>query len=335
MKNEIGTMDRMRMRHDARAFLILAAVTAALFALGACGLLSSNTMRYLLQIFLYIALGEAWNLLSGFAGMTSLGQQLYVGLAGYSLAVVTTLWHRPLLTGLLAGALVSVLIALLLSRLLFRLQGMYFAIAGWVAAEAAEKLFLNWGFVGRGSGMTVQLPVYPTVDKIYLLALLVCAGSVGISLLILRLKLGLGLLAMRDDPVAAATVGVNLAWSRLAVYLTAALITALAGGVFFLNKGTIYPDSGFSIGWTVSVVFICIVGGTGTVLGPVVGSAVYVLLREYLAHYPGWSNIFLGLVTVVMILFLPEGIVSAAGRLLHRAGRKAAGEREHSDDTSR
>ena len=284
---------------------------ALLFATGTSGLLSSNTRRYLLQIFLYIALGEAWNLLSGFAGMTSLGQQLFVGFAGYSLAVMTGVFQRSLLLGLLTGAAVSALAALLLAPVLFRMRGMYFAIATWVAAEAMEKVFLNWKFVNQGGGMTVRLNPYPGTALIYGLALAVCCFAMLSVFLLMRTKLGLGLLAMRDDPVASATIGVNLTRNRLIVYVLAAVLTALAGGVFFLNKGVIYPESGFSVSWTVSCVFICIIGGSGTMIGPVVGAVLYVLLREYLAHYPGWSNIMLGTITLLVILFLPKGILGS------------------------
>ena len=284
--------------------------TAAVFyVLGLSNLLSSNVMRYLLQIFLYIALGEAWNLLSGFAGMTSLGQQLYVGLAGYALTVMTSILRKNLVLGISAGAAAAVVVAFFLSLMLFRMRGMYFAIGTWVAAEAAEKVFLNWKFVGQGSGMTVRLSPYPNVGQIYLLALTVCLFSVALICLILRSKLGWALLAMRDDPSAAATIGVNLRQTRLFVYMIGALISSLAGSIFFLNKGTIYPDSGFSSGWTVSSVFICIIGGTGTITGPIAGSVIYVLLREILAHYPGWSNILLGLITLLVIFFLPDGVV--------------------------
>lgn len=283
---------------------------AVIFAiLGLTGLLPSNAMRYLLQIFLYIALGEAWNLLSGYAGMTSLGQQLYVGLAGYAAAVMTSIYRQNLFIGILAGAFVSLLTALLLSQMLFRMRGMYFAIGTWVAAAAAEKLFLNWKFVGQGSGMTIRLTPYPTVREIYFLSLAVCVISLALVYFTLRSKLGLELLSMRDDPVAASTIGINLSRCRLVVYLLAAFITSLSGSVFFLNKGVIYPDSGFSTGWTVSAVFICIIGGTGTITGPVAGAVLYVLLREILAHYPGWSNILLGLITLLVIFFLPEGII--------------------------
>lgn len=295
------------------AVLVPALVCAAL---ATTGVLTSNVKRYLLQIFLYIALGEAWNLLSGFAGMTSLGQQLYVGLAGYAVAVVTSTYDGPLAMGLAAGALIAVLVALLLSQALFRMEGMYLAIGTWVAAEAMEKVFLNWRFVNQGSGMNVKLSPYPTVDQLYLIALAVACVSVVVVCAMLRSKLGLGLMAMRDDPVAAASIGISLSRNRLVVYLVAALLTALAGGVFFLNKGTIYPESGFSVGWTVSCVFICIIGGSGTVLGPVAGSVLYVLLEEYLAHYPGWSNIMMGLITLLVIFFLPNGIVGTLQKVL-------------------
>lgn len=304
----------MKHRKNRLLAAALAALVAALYVLGAMKVFSTNAMRYLLQIYLYIALGQAWNLLSGFSGMTSLGQQLYVGLAGYAVAVVTATCKGPLWLGVAAGAAVAMAGALLMSRVLFRMQGMYFAIATWVAAEAMEKVFLNWKFVNQGSGMTVKLSPYPKTNQVYLMALAVCVVSILIVCLVLRSRMGLGLMAMRDDPGAAAVTGISLSRMKLAVYVLAALISALAGAVFFVNKGTIYPDSGFSSGWTVSAVFICIIGGTGTVAGPVAGAVLYVLLREFLAHYPGWSNIMLGLITLLVIFFLPNGIVGAIQR---------------------
>ena len=116
-------------------------------------------------------------------------------------------------------------------------------------------------------------------------------------------------MAMRDDVQAAETSGVNVKKCKREVYIIAAFFTAIAGSLFFLNKGTIYPESGFDIGWTISMVFIVIIGGSGTIEGPVAGAVVYVLLSEFLARYPGWSNIILGTVAIIMILFCPQGIV--------------------------
>lgn len=282
---------------------------ALMFILGLFNCIPLNVMRYLLQIFLYTALGEAWNLLSGYADMTSLGQQLYVGITGYAIAVTSSTYHGSFWLGLIIGLLAAEAAALLLSRVLFRMRGMFFSIATWIATEAAEKIFLNWKFVGQGSGMTIHLKPYPGIKQIYLLSLAVCFVSVLSVYILLRTRRGLALLAIRDDSTAAETVGINLDRSCLVVYLIAALLSALAGGIFFLNKGTIYPDSGFSISWTISAVFICVIGGTGTIAGPASGALIYVILREYLAHYPGWSNIMLGLICLLVIFFLPDGII--------------------------
>lgn len=273
------------------------------------GILSNNAMRYMLQIFLYITVGEMWNLMSGYAGMTSLGQQAFIGLAGYSAAVVTTVYKLHYSIGLAVGAVVSLCIAALLALLLLHMKGMYFAIATWVSAEALGTFFTSWKYVNQGAGMSITIVPYPRVGELYPIALTLCAIALISTVLLLRSRLGLGLTAMRDDTSAAASLGVNVGRNKLIVYLIAALFTSLAGAVFFINKGTIYPDSGFSISWTISVVFIVIIGGVGTVEGPVVGSVVYVLLYEYLAHYPGWSNIILGVFSILVILFMPNGIV--------------------------
>ncbi len=287
--------------------------------LGWTGALSNNAMRYLLRIFLYITLGEMWNLTSGFAGMTSLGQQLFIGLAGYSVAVATTVYRLNYFFGIAVGAAVSLAAALLLAVLLLHMRGMYFAIATWIAAEAAGTFFSGWKYVGRGAGMNITISNYPQTGELYLLALVLCGAALIVTYLLLKSRVGLGLTAMRDDITAAASVGVDIGRSKLIVFLIAALFTSLAGAVFFINKGTIYPNSGFDIGWTISMVFIVIIGGAGTFEGPIVGAVVYVLLYEYLAHFPGWSNIILGAISILVILFMPKGIVGFAKELLRKA----------------
>lgn len=283
------------------------------------GLLSANAMRYMLQIFLYITVGEMWNLMSGYAGMTSLGQQAFIGLAGYSTAVVTTVYKLHYSIGLAVGAVVCLCAAALLALLLLHMKGMYFAIATWVAAEALGTFFTGWKYVNQGAGMNITISPYPRVADLYPIALILCGIALVSTILLLRSRLGLGLTAMRDDASAAASLGVNVARNKFIVYLIAAFFTSLAGAVFFINKGTIYPDSGFNISWTISAVFIVIIGGAGTVEGPIVGSVVYVLLYEYLAHYPGWSNIILGVFSILVILFMPKGIVgfvkASAGKI--------------------
>ncbi len=303
VKRNVRVLDSLPM------LIVCIAVVAALYVACLTGLASNNAMRYMIQIFLYMTMGEMWNLLSGFTGMTSLGQQLYVGLAGYSVAVATTKLQLSLGIGLALGVAVSVVIALLLSLVLFRMQGMYFSIATWVVAEAFEKLFLSWKYVEQGSGMTIRVVPYPKISEICAASLTLCVVAVAVVYLLLRTRVGLGLTAMRDDITAASAVGVNIFAGKLLVYVIAAAFIAVAAGIFFVNKGIVYPESGFGIGWTVSMIFIVTIGGSGTVSGPIVGAAIYVFLQEFLAHYPGWSNIILGAITILVIFFLPKGIM--------------------------
>lgn len=297
--------------------IICAVIVAFLYIAGVSNIFSSNIMRYLLKIFLYITLGEMWNLLSGFTGMTSLGQQAYIGMAGYTVAVVTSTFNMSLGVGVLLGTIIGTVISFGLSFILFRMRGMYFAIATWVVAEALCVWFKSWKFVNMGGGMTISAKPYPKTPAIYLMALTVCVVSLIVVYVLLRTKTGLGLTAMRDDTDAASSVGVNIFKSKLLVYVIAALFCSLAGAIFFINKGTIYPDSGFDIGWTVAVVFIVIVGGIGTVAGPMVGAVIYVILDEFLAHYAGWSNIILGAIAILVIIFLPDGIMGTLQKKLN------------------
>ena len=298
-------------------WIICAVVIVVFYALGFSGVLSNNNMRYLFKIFLYITMGSMWNLMSGFTGMTSLGQQVFVGIAGYSVAVMTTTYKMPFWSGLLAGAVITVIFALLLSFVLFRMSGMYFAVATWLVAEAVSTWFTNWKYVNQGGGMTVKTSEIPKMGSLYLMALTLCIIAVAVIFLLLRTKTGLGLTAMRDDADAASSVGVNIFKSKLLCYIICSLFIALAGGLFFLNKGSVLPSSAFGIDWTVSMVFIVIIGGIGTVSGPILGSVIYVLLDEFLSHYPGWSNIILGAIAILVIIFLPDGIMGTLQKKLH------------------
>ena len=303
---------------DSPPMLIICIVVVVALYIGCfTGLISNKTMRYLTPIFLYITLGEMWNLLSGYAGMTSLGQQLYIGLAGYSVAMMTSpLFGLPLFPAILLSAGICVVVSLFMSLILFRLEGMYFSIATLVSSEAFCMLFLAWKFVGQGAGLTIQISPYPTTREICILALTICVLALALMYILLRTRIGLGLTAMRDDITSAASIGVNIFSHKLVVYVIAALFIALSGGIFVVNNQTIYPETGFGISWTISMVFIAIIGGTGTMSGPIVGAIIYVFLDEQLAHYQGWSNIILGVITILVIIFLPNGIMGTLQKKL-------------------
>ena len=276
----------------------------------------NNARRVLIQIFLYCAMASMWNLMSGFTGMTSLGQQSFIGVAGYTMAVVTATFGLSFGLGLLVGGVIGAVLALVLSLILFRMRGMYFAVATWVIAEAIKTFFTSWGFVNKGGGMSVS--GRPDRTVIYLMSLALCVAALVVIYLLLKSRIGLGLTAMRDDADAASSVGVNIFRSKLLCFVICGLFTALGGGLYYLNNVSIYPTSGFSISWTVALVFIVIIGGIGTMAGPIVGTIIYVLLDEVLAKLPsGWPNIVLGLIAILVILFLPDGIVGTLQKKLH------------------
>ena len=176
--NKISTSRHHSRVLDSLPLLIVCCViVAVLYGICISGIATNNVMRYMIQIFLYIILGEMWNLLSGYAGMTSLGQQLYIGLSGYAVAVVTSTFKLPLGTGIIIAVIVCTVIALLMSIILFRMEGMYFSIATWVVAEMFSTFFFSWKFVGQGSGMTIRVSPYPRMLDICILSLTFCVAA--------------------------------------------------------------------------------------------------------------------------------------------------------------
>ena len=142
-------------------------IVALLYILGGT-LFSSNTLRYLLKILLYCTIGSMWNLLSGFTGMTSLGQQSFIGVSGYALCVITATYGLSYGLGLFVGAVVGGVLSLGLAIILFRMRGMYFAVATWVIAEALRVFFTSWTYVNQGGGMTVAARTIPNyTDNIF------------------------------------------------------------------------------------------------------------------------------------------------------------------------
>ena len=318
MKENTATLHKPVKILDGIPMLIICAVVfVVLLILGMTKTFSNNTMRYLFKIFLYITMGSMWNLMSGFTGMTSLGQQVFVGIAGYSVAVMTSTYKMSMWMGLLVGAVVGVVFAFILSFVLFRMRGMYFAVATWLIAEAVKLWFNSWPFVKQGAGMTIAVKQIPKIRELYMYALILCVIALVVIYALLRTKTGLGLTAMRDDADASSSVGVNIFKSKLLCYLICSLFIALAGGLFALQKGSVLPSSSFGIDWTVAMVFIVILGGVGTMAGPILGGIIYVILSEFLAHFPGWSNIILGAIAILVIIFLPDGIIGTLQKKLN------------------
>jgi branched-chain amino acid transport system permease protein len=269
--------------------------------------------QYTILIFtlfgVYLALAQMWNLLAGYTGLISLGQQIFVGLGAYTLAVMTLYYGWPIWLSILCGGLLCTLFALVLSLPLFRMSGVYFAVGSWIVAEAMMIWFSNWGYTKKGMGLFIKAAYKVTVNEVYYAAISVGICSIVLVYFLLKSKLGLALMAMRDDPGAAEGIGINGFRSKLWCFLIASFMTGIASGVLYLNQIFVQPYSAFGIEWTVRLCFIVIIGGIGTVEGPILGALIFVLLQQYLAEYASISMILLGSISVIVMLVSPKGIM--------------------------
>jgi branched-chain amino acid transport system permease protein len=287
-----------------------AAVLVALAALPWAG--DAGLMRAVIEFIALLVLAQMWNLLAGYAGLVSIGQQAYVGLGGYALVVLADdVGVDPFVAVPLAG-LVAAAVALPTAALVFRFRDAYFAVGTWAVAEVYRLLIANADPLGRGTGRTLKA-VFPLARETrelmtYALALAVGITALAAVYLYLTSRRGLALMAVRDSEAASESLGVDVYRTKLGVYLVAAFGTGTTGALIYLNLLRISPDAAFSINWTAYTIFIVVIGGLGTLEGPIVGTIVFVLLRELLADYGSWYMIVLGVLAVVAMMRYPQGL---------------------------
>jgi branched-chain amino acid transport system permease protein len=273
---------------------------------------SSYAVMIVTLMGIYITLGQMWNLLAGYSNLVSLGQQMYIGVGAFTLAVVSNNFGVPLVLGLILGGVVSVIIAVGLSYLLLRMRGMYFAIATWMFSEAMVLVFVNFQYLGKGQGLfVVAARALNDIDKYYFSVVLLIVVTF-IVVMLLRSKVGLGLFAIRDNDTAAQTLGAPFFRLKLMCMIASSFITGVAGGIYYIVIVWIQPYAAFSINWTVAAVFIVVIGGIGTIAGPIVGGVIYVFLSQYLStlsNIGSLNMVILGVIAVAVIIAAPKGIV--------------------------
>jgi len=272
----------------------------------------AGLMRSAVDFLSLLALAQMWNLLAGYAGMLSIGQQAWIGLGGYSLFVVADDLQLPLIFGFVLAGIVAAVLALPTSWLLFRLRGGYFAVGTWVIAEVFRLLVTNnVDWLRGGYGRTLNVADFDPDTRglvTYLLAVVIGIGATGLVFWLMRSRLGLGLTAIRDAEVAAGSLGINTNRMKLLVYVLCAGATGVVGALIYLNQLRITPDAAFSSQWTAFMIFIVVIGGLGTIEGPIVGTIIFYFLREGLADLSEWALIILGAIAVITMLFAPEGL---------------------------
>ncbi len=270
-------------------------------------------LLYLFLFFIYLAMANMWNLLAGYSGLVSLCPAAFVGLAGYTLAILTWL-EIPYTVGIIAGGIVAAAFAALISIPVFRMKGIYFAIGTLVVPEILRFVFLLWkpvggAIYGRGAGYTVKGVAGISPSLVYWLAMSIGIVSIFLMRFILRSKLGTGLAAIRDNDRTAASCGINVFNLKLCSFVIAALVTGIAGTIFYIYQGYIEPGSAFSVQWLITLMLATVIGGEGTEEGPIVGTIIVVVLYFLLSAYAGISLIIQGIILVGVMLLAPQGIV--------------------------
>ncbi|MEK9280891.1 MULTISPECIES: branched-chain amino acid ABC transporter permease [unclassified Bradyrhizobium] len=309
----------------------MAAILAVVLLVALCALPAiapRNLIQDLIFVFTVLSLAQLWNLLAGWGGLVSVGQQAFVGVGAYSLfGAILIVGMDPLTAVILSGAIAAVLAAIL-GPLLFRLEGPYFAIGSWVAAEALRLVCAQFKLLGGGTGISIapnelsQMIGLKTVQFLFGLrpaaardvlmywsALLLAIGiTVGIYFFV-RSPMGLALAASRDNAAAARSVGVRTGRIRYFLWIAIAFATGMVGALVYLQKARLSPDAAFSVtDWTAYVIFVVVIGGVRTIEGPILGVLILWALTFYLSQFGSLYLVILGGLAVFTMLFMPRGV---------------------------
>jgi branched-chain amino acid transport system permease protein len=312
-----GSVRVDRYRRQALTAGLVAAVIFVILAVAPYVLDPSITSSWI-KLFYLITLATMWNLLAGYAGMVSVGQQAYIGLGAYGLFVFNDLGFDPYSSALIASVVVGI-IAFPLSFVAFRLRGGYFAIGTWVIAEAARQVIIRFDNLGAGRGRSIsnytEDPIFRNLFT-YWLALLILVLALAGTFYLLRSRMGVALQSIRDNEVAARAIGVNVSRTKRIVFVIAASGASLAGSVICLQAiGVASPSQIFSVSYSAFMIFMVLIGGIGTIEGPILGAVIYYVMDLYFSQLGLWYLVVLGLLAIVVTLFLPKGIW---GELSHR-----------------
>ena len=267
-----------------------------------------NIINLFILIFLYITLASSWNILGGYTGQTSLGHAAFFGLGALATRL---LWIDgfPIFPSILAGGLLAVAFALLIGVPTFRLKGVYFAI-GTLALAQVLNITVGNVFPKIAALPVEELTSYELMPRYYLL-LSLAVIVVGVSYLLVKSKYGLGMMAVREEEDAAESLGISALRHKLLALGLSAFFTGLGGGAFAYYHLSYYYQFPFSPVWSLDMLTMVFIGGTGTVLGPIIGAVFFVVLKEFLVLNVGaYHLIIFGTLFILVVLFLPGGIIS-------------------------
>jgi branched-chain amino acid transport system permease protein len=274
-------------------------------------LVYTNVTDLLVNVFILLTIATMWNLLAGYAGLISVGQQAYLGVGAYVVLVLADNGVSPYVA-IPFAVLGAVLVAIPTSFLVLRLRNEYFAIATWVVAEALRLIVLRFPSLGGGTGANLRglADLEPSVRQAltYWASLGVVVAAILGAYLLLRSRVGLDLTAIRDNEIGARSSGVRTLFAKRVVYLVAAAGAGAAGSLLIISQLNVQAASVFNVQWSAYMIFVALIGGLGSIEGPIIGTAVFFLLQQTLADRGAWYLIVLGSVAVVVAMWVPRGI---------------------------
>ncbi len=304
-----------------KKYLSLLASIAVVLAIGFAPILTGSPMlrESIFIMLMFIGLAVSLNILMGYTGYVSFGHVVFYGIGGYTTFVLISFFHMGLVTALIISGIVGALVALVIGLPVLRLRGAYFAIATIGINEAVKALVMNIDKIGGAEGMFFNMSVYSSYGgaqkalwySFYLMVAVVLL-TVVVSFFVKHSKFGLGLFAIREDEDAAKVLGVNTTLYKTLAFMISAFFPAMIGGIFFFKNGSIDPESAFHLLKSVEMIFMVMLGGFGTVLGPIAGAIAYDEIRSYLIINPTFKDLHLaisGLILLLIVLFVPEGVV--------------------------
>ena len=338
--------------------LIVAAVVAALFVFPWL-VASPYLLHLMILLFLSVAMGESWNVIGGYCGQYSVGHAAYFGVGAYAALMLLQYKHIAPWWGVWVAIAAALIISLLIGTICFRLRGPYFVLASIAVAEIIRLVVLNWKQLTNGAEGILLVDIPPLMlgrrlvtdwlskTPFYYLGLILAVATLLVNYLVQHSKLGYYLQAIREDQDAARSLGINLSFYKNVALAISSLFTALSGVFYGLYIGFIDSASVLGVDLSVQMVLICIIGGIGTNFGPVVGALVLVplsealranllskflfsigvvqetsrvggFLKENLAHA---HVLIYGILVVVVILFMPDGVLGFGKKLIARRAR--------------
>jgi len=289
---------------------ILLAAAGGILVLGLYPLVASGYgIRFMLQLFMWVALAQSWNLISGLTGYVSFGHVAFFGTGAYATAILVTThgWHWA--GAAVGGGVAAALLALLIGYPCLRLKGPYFAISMLGLNEVMRVLVSYFeGLTGGGLGLSLPT-LYASVAIYYAMGLAALAAT-GAAHLIITSRFGLRLMTIREDEVAAEAMGIDTARYKLYAFLLSAFVPGVVGGLFARDLGYIEPVAVFPLAFTITMIVMALFGGKGTVWGPVLGAAALFVFQELVwARFLYLHQILFGAIIILVVLFVPRGIL--------------------------